>query len=275
MIGQVFDDLEEIILGAGSMLAITAGVPFVRAIAKDLFADMTAPADADKISSFRTKIRAKAEQAGDKKLADLADGYVANVVSIRASGKNDAERDLALQQARKDYEAAVIKYKYDQTQQDFRAVTKDLTVDESYVFDSWLNNALTEEEKTRVLAARRFINDPDIIRKAIKNCLKHMAASGQTADTTYPQLYERWGYVETDEAWRAAWQRASKAMFDHLMTVLPQPSIMEQGGDAVSALLRGEGGRNPVVKSVRKMLGDNADERIRIAKEKLAKHRGG
>lgn|GEM_PF-4180508 len=277
---MTFGDLHQLaeeLLGFGLGVGAGAAPSIIRGLVGGLFEKkvLTDKAEMADATGIRDGLKKLMHAKGLNRTAELADKCYADIVMIRASGKSEAEKDRDIQQARKDYEAAVIKHQYELTQQDFRKVMSQLEDDEVFVFESWLNNTLTEEEKAQVLAARRFINEPGIIKQAIKNCLKHMAASGQTADTTYSQLYKRWGYVETDDAWRVAWQRASKAMFDHLMTVLPRLPIMEQANEAISALLRGEGDRNPVVQSGRKFLKENAAERVAVAKEKLAKHRRG
>ncbi len=257
-------------IGLGVIMGQAASVA-VREAIRPIFAGKTATDTADNnfIASTRESLRQKAKDAvKDEKLTSLMDEYVSNVVNIRASGRNEDEKELKLQQARKDYEAAVLKYKYEQSQQSYDVVLGSLTDEQRNVFTTWLHNSLSEEQREQILSRKKFIKNKKLIEDTIEVGLTQMGAADIAT------LYTQWGYVAASPEWAEAWGRASHAMYDYLVSALPKVPIKDQLGSAFEAILGGKGGEHPVVKAVEKSLKDNASERIRRARERLAKHRG-
>jgi hypothetical protein len=205
---------------------------------------------------------------GDEKIKELTEKCYQDLVINRASGKNDAEKERDAQQILKDFKTAVTEYRFQQSQRTFDAVVNKLTDEQRNVFSSWLNNSLTKEQRQQIMDRKKFITSPDTIIATINIGLRQMGI------TTISELYVRWGYVETHADWRAAWSRASQAMFDHLMTVLPKVPIKDQLGSVVEAVFTGKVGEHPTVRAVEKSLKDNAAERIKHVEDKRNKFKG-
>lgn len=196
------------------------------------------------------------KETGDNKLAELFDQFVATRVNIMASGKSDVEKQAALLQADKDYKAAVNERKLALAEQKYQGVLSSLTPDERYVYSQWLENyTITHEMRQRLLERKTAITQAATIRETIDIGRKIMQAD------TIPDLYLRWTWVAVDAGWRAAWERASKAMYDYLINALPAPTVGERLGSVVNAALEGRLAEHPVVRRLAAQSDGNVAQR--------------
>lgn len=234
---RVLEEASEIGLGV-IMGQAASGV--VRELVRGLFTNVTdvgAAASKDDIANLEKRYRQLIkDKTGDERLADLAQHYMTDVVSIRANGKTDAEKERDLLQAKKDYEAAVTKYKLEQANLKFEAVLTKLTPLEFNAYMGWLGE-LSEDQRAMVELQKEHIHDPELIRRMLN-------------------------IMDRD------------ARYNCFMGMVPKLKLGEHIGSVAEAILAGRGGSHPVIKKLEKSLEDNADERIRRARERLAKHRG-
>lgn len=248
---------EGFITGAGAALVPTLMRTAIEAYFRGK--EPTAKATEDDVTALRTIFKTQVAASGnDPKVAEEAELSYHKLVRISTSAKPDAEKDKEQDQVIKDFRAFVDRQRLEQYTKSFEDVVSQLSVAQQDLFLSWLQHALTAEQRERIIARKKSIKKK-MIEDVIVLCFKYMGVTEAEPAKAYDALYLRWrwaampldrqAYDHLDErqrrladAWAKTWSTTSRAMYDHLMIILPQPSAVDRFWGAVEDAITTRGG---------------------------------